>query len=310
MSTIYPESLMPELAPPESRPPRLPLGIALILPAQLTLLLVVLAPTLIILWLCVTDWQPTSGTAWHAAEYIGFYNFQDLFYDRRFTDALLRTILVVLVCVGLEFLIALGLALLFLDDWPWRRLAIGVLILPMMVIPVDAANAFFMLFNDHGPVNHVITIVLGRPFTYAWLADPDWALVPIVLAEVWQWTPLMFLLVLAGLTNLPRNQVRAAVSLGASPARILFRIMLPLAAPVLILALLIRGIETFKIFDSIYILTRGGPGAATESLSIFMYNGAFVYFRIGYIAAAALLVLVAVILFCIPLDRLRRRHGG
>jgi multiple sugar transport system permease protein len=217
---------------------------------------------------------------------------------------------VVFVCVALEFLIALGLALLFLDDWPWRRFAISVLILPMMVVPVDAANAFFMLFNDHGPVNHLISLALGHPFTYAWLADPDWALVPIVLTEVWQWTPLMFLLVLAGLTNLPRNQLRAAISLGASPLRILLKIMLPLAAPVLVLAVLIRSVETFKIFDSIYILTRGGPGAATESLSIFMYNGAFVYFRIGYIAAAALIVLATVVLFCIPLERLRRRHGG
>lgn len=287
---------------------RLPLRIALILPAQLTLLAVVLVPTLIILWLSVTDWQPTSGVPWYAAEFIGLYNFQDLYFDRRFIEALLRTLAVVGICVGLEFLIALGLALLFLEEWPWRRFAIGVLILPMMVVPVDAANAFFMLFNDRGPVNHIISLVLGHPFTYAWLADPDWALVPIILAEVWQWTPLMFLLVLAGLTNLPRNQIRAAISLGASPVRILFRIMLPLAAPVLVLALLIRSVETFKIFDAVYILTRGGPGASTESLSMFMYNGAFVYFRIGYIAAAALLVLAAVILFCIPLERLRRRH--
>jgi multiple sugar transport system permease protein len=86
--------------------------------------------------------------------------------------------------------------------------------------------------------------------------------------------------------------------------------MLPLAAPVMVLALIIRSVETFKIFDPVYILTRGGPGAATETLSMFMYNGAFVYFRIGYIAAAALLVLVAVILLCIPLERLRRRHEG
>ena len=307
MSTIFPESVLPEVAP-DDQGHRLPLKVALILPAQLTLLAVVLVPTLIILWLSVTDWQPTSGVPWYAAEFIGPYNFQDLYFDRRFIDALLRTLAVVGICVGLEFLIALGLALLFLEEWPWRRFAIGVLILPMMVVPVDAANAFFMLFNDRGPVNHIISLVLGRPFTYAWLADPDWALVPIILAEVWQWTPLMFLLVLAGLTNLPRNQIRAAISLGASPVRILFRIMLPLAAPVLVLALLIRSVETFKIFDAVYILTRGGPGAATESLSMFMYNGAFVYFRIGYIAAAALLVLAAVVLFCIPLERLRRRH--
>lgn len=285
-----------------------PLNVALVLPAQLTLLAVVLVPTLIVLWLSMTDWQPTSGVPWYAAEYVGLYNFQDLYFDRRFTDALWRTLAVVAICVAAEFFIALGLALLFLDDWPWKRLAVSVIILPMMIVPVDAANAFFMLFNAHGPINHLLSLVLGRPITYAWLADPDWAMLPIILAEVWQWTPLMFLLVLAGLTNVPQNQLRAAIALGASPLRVLRRILLPLAAPVIVLALLIRSIETFKLFDSVYILTRGGPGAATESISMFMYNGAFVYFRIGYIAAAALLVLAAVVLLCIPLERLRRRH--
>ncbi len=297
-------------APAAGRRAWLPLNVALVLPAQLTLLAVVLVPTLLVLWLSVTDWQPTSGVRWFDAEYIGFYNFSDLFFDERFVNAALRTLTVVVVCVSAELLIALGLALLFLDEWPWKRLAVSVLILPMMIVPVDAANAFFMLFNDHGPINHLLSLAAGRPVTYAWLADPDWAIVPIVLAEIWQWTPLMFLLVLAGLTNLPRNQLRAAVALGASPVRILFKIMLPLAAPVMVLALIIRSIETFKIFDPVYILTRGGPGAATETLSMFMYNGAFVYFRIGYIAAAALLVLIAVILLCIPLERLRRGHEG
>jgi multiple sugar transport system permease protein len=109
--------------------------------------------------------------------------------------------------------------------------------------------------------------------------------------------------------NLPQNQVRAAIVLGASPARIFFKIMLPLLLPVISIALLIRSIETFKIFDPVYILTRGQPGGATETISMFMYNGAFVYFRMGYIAAAALLVLVVVISICLALARPMKRHG-
>jgi multiple sugar transport system permease protein len=130
-----------------------------------------------------------------------------------------------------------------------------------------------------------------------------------MLCEIWQWTPLMFLLVLTGLMNLPENQVRAALVLGASRTRIFFRIMLPLLTPVIVIALLVRSIETFKIFDPVYILTRGGPGSATETISMFMYNGAFVYFRIGYIAAAALLVLVVVVSICLALARPLQRHG-
>jgi multiple sugar transport system permease protein len=118
------------------------------------------------------------------------------------------------------------------------------------------------------------------------------------------------LLILTGLMNLPENQIRAAYVLGASRRRIFFRIMLPLLMPVIVIALLVRSIETFKIFDPVYILTHGGPGAATETISMFMYNGAFVYFRIGYIAAAALMILIAVATICAALSRPLRRHHG
>jgi multiple sugar transport system permease protein len=288
---------------------RIPLGTRLVLPAQLTMLAVVLVPTLIAIWLSLTDWQPTSGEPWYRAELIWYWNFNDLWFDDRFVAAVIRTFVVVGICVAGELAIALSLALLFLDEWPWRKLAVSVIILPMMIVPVDAANAFFMLFNERGPINHLVSLLLGRPFEFSWLSDPDWAMLPIILAEIWQWTPLMFLLMLTGFMNLPRNQIRAAIVLGASPVRIFFRIMLPLLTPVITLALLIRAIETFKIFDPVYILTRGGPGASTETISMFMYNGAFVYFRMGYVAAAALIVLVVVTAICMALARPLKRHG-
>ena len=288
----------------------IPFNVALVLPAQVTVLVVVLCPTLIVLWLSITDWQPTAGVPWYQAEPIWLWNFYDLYYDERYVNALFRTIFVVGVCVALELVIAIGLGLLFMDEWPWRKLAVSVIILPMMIVPVDAANAFFMLFNERGPINHVISLIIGQRYEFSWLSDPDVALIPIMLTEIWQWTPLMFLLVLTGLMNLPENQIRAATVLGASRTRIFFRIMLPLLTPVVVIALLVRSIETFKIFDPVYILTRGGPGATTETISMYMYNGAFVYFRIGYIAAAALLVLVVVVSICLALSRPLKRHHG
>jgi multiple sugar transport system permease protein len=278
------------------------------LPAQLTVLGVVLVPAVIVIWLSLTDWQPTQGIPWYEAEAIWFWNYYDLFHDARFVAAVFRTLLVVAICMVVEFSLAMGLALLFLDEWPWRKAAVSIIILPMMVVPVDAANAFFMLFNDRGPINYLISLIAGHSFEFAWLADPNWAMLPIILAEIWQWTPLMFLLLLTGLMNLPENQMRAAHVLGASRTRIFFRIMLPLLTPVIIVAVLIRSIETFKIFDPVYILTRGGPGAATETISMFMYNGAFVYFRMGYIAAAALMILVLVAAICTTLSRPLRRY--
>jgi multiple sugar transport system permease protein len=281
----------------------LPFGTALVFPAQVIMMLVVIVPTLIVIWLSLTDWQPTDNVPWYRAEFQWFWNYADLLSDERFISALLRTLFVVAVSVLLELVLAVVLALLFLDEWPWRKIAVSVIILPMMVVPVDAANAFFMLFNDHGPVNQLLSILCQRPVDYAWLADPHWVLLPIILAEVWQWTPLMFLLVLTGFLNVSLSQWKAALALGASPTRAFFRIALPLSLPVMVVAVLIRAIETFKIFDVIYILTRGGPGSMSESISMFMYNGAFVYFRMGYIAAAALLVLFVVLSICLALYR-------
>ncbi|MEM8852817.1 MAG: sugar ABC transporter permease [Pseudomonadota bacterium] len=287
----------------------IPFNVALVLPAQLTVMAVVIVPTLIVIWLALTDWQPTQAVPWWEATPVWYWNFLDLWHDDRFVNAVLRTLFVVAVCIGVELILALGLALLFVEEWWWKRLAVSIVILPMMIIPVDAANAFFMLFNDRGPINHLISMIIGEPFVFSWLSHPTWAMVPIMLCEIWQWTPLMFLMVLTGLMSLPQNQVRAATALGASPARIFAKIMLPLLTPVIGIAVLIRSIETFKIFDPVYILTRGQPGGATETISMYMYNGAFVYFRMGYIAAAALIVLVLVISICLALSRPLSRHS-
>lgn len=286
----------------------IPFNVALVLPAQLTVMAVVVVPTAIILWLAITDWQPTQAIAWWQAEPIWFWNFYDLWYDARFVNALVRTMFVVGISIAVELALALGLALLFVEEWWWKRFAVSVIILPMMIVPVDAANAFFMLFNDRGPINHLISLAAGRPFMFSWLSHPTWAMLPIMLCEIWQWTPLMFLMVLTGMMSLPQNQVRAAIALGASPAKIFGRIILPLLTPVILIAVVIRSIETFKIFDPVYILTRGQPGGATETISMYMYNGAFVYFRMGYIAAAALIVLALVVSISIAMVRPLKRH--
>jgi multiple sugar transport system permease protein len=270
---------------------------------------VVVVPTVIVVWLAMTDWQPTQAIAWWKAEFIWFWNFYDLWYDTRYINALVRTVVVVGICIAAELALALGLALLFFEEWWWKRLAVSVIILPMMIVPVDAANAFFMLFNDRGPINHLVSLASGQPFLFSWLSHPTWAMLPIMLCEIWQWTPLMFLMVLTGMMSLPQNQVRAAIALGASPVRIFRRIILPLLTPVIFIAIVIRSIETFKIFDPVYILTRGQPGGATETISMYMYNGAFIYFRMGYIAAAALIVLVLVVSLCIAMARPLKRHN-
>ncbi len=289
---------------------RVPLAVWLVIPAQVVLISVVVFPTLMNLWLSLTAWTPTSGVEWWNAPVVWLDNYAELLDDERFLAALTRTLAIVGVSLAVEFVLGMVLALLFVDDFPLKRLAVSAVILPMMIVPVDAANAFFMIFRDTGPVNQVIGWLLGRDFRFAWLADRTLAIVPIVLVEIWQWTPLVFLMLLTGLAGLPQNQLKAAAALGASRWRIFWTLVLPLMAPIIVVSVLIRGIEIFKIFDAVYILTRGGPGDATETLSMFMYNQAFVYLRIAYVASAGFLILFVVIALSKLLLRSMRRYGA
>lgn len=272
----------------------LPFNVALALPAQLTVLAVVLLPTLVVIWLSLTSWQPTQGIPWYRAHFTWLANFAELITSGNFLHAVGLTLVVVIVAASVECILALGLALLFLDDWPWKRLASTLILLPMMIVPVDAANSFYMMFNAEGPINYIISLVKGSTTQIGWLGSPHLAIVPIILAEIWQWTPFMFLLILTGMLSIPENQLKAARALGASRLRVFLKIRLPLLVPVITLALVIRSIEIFKLFDPVYIMTQGGPGTATQTISMYMYQGAFVYFRIGYMAAAGLMVLVVV----------------
>jgi multiple sugar transport system permease protein len=290
---------------------QVPFAVWLIVPAEVVLLSVVVFPTLMSLWLSLTSWSPTSGVNWWQAEFQWFANYgQLLLGDDRFRAALVRTIFVVVFAVAAELVVGMCLALLFFDEFPWRKIAISAVILPMMIVPVDAANAFFMLFRDVGPVNQVLGMIVGHPVRFAWLSDSNLAIVPVLLVEIWQWTPLMFLMLLTGLVALPQNQLRAAVALGASPWQLFWRVMLPLVAPVVILSIVIRSVEIFKIFDPVYILTRGGPGTSTETISMWMYDNGFVYFRIAYVAAAGFLVLVVVLAYVLLILRPVSRHTG
>jgi multiple sugar transport system permease protein len=150
------------------------------------------------------------------------------------------------------------------------------------------------LMFDHkfGPVNQIIAWFAGEPVVLLWVIKPHLAFWAIIVAEVWQWTPFMFVLTLAALTNVDREQLEAAEIDGAGRFRVFFKIVLPAIMPVLAIALLIRGLDVFRIFDSVWQLTRGGPGNKTETLSIFMYIRGFQGFDTSYTAAAVVIVLI------------------
>lgn len=277
------------------------LGFRLTLPAQVLILFISLFPLLMQLYISLTDWSPLSGLAWPRAYEMwnSFANYVDIMNDRRLWSALGRTVLVMAVCVPVEFLLGLALATLFADSFPGKRVFYSILIMPMMVVPAVAGYMFYMLFQSGGPVNDILSRLLGLPVTVAWLSSPVLAMVAVMFADIWQWTPLMFLILLAGLVGVPEDQLRAATLLGASPWQRFVTIVLPRMKTIIIIALAIRVIECFKIFDTLYIMTGGGPGVATETISVYIYKITTQDLIWGYVAAIALAILIVLSIACV-----------
>lgn len=271
------------------------LGFALTLPAQLLVLFIAAFPLLMQAYISLTDWSPLDGIGWWRAWELwnGFANYTDLMTDYRFWGALWRTAIVMAVCVPAEFLLGFGLAVLFIDDFAGKRVFYSILLMPMMVVPAVAGYMFFMLFQSGGPVNDILSTLTGTDVAIAWLSDPDLALAAVMLADIWQWTPLMFLILLAGLVGVPEDQLKAATLLGASWWQRFTTIVLPKMKTIIVIALAIRMIENFKIFDTLYIMTGGGPGVATETISVYIYETTTQDLIWGYVAAMALVILIA-----------------
>ena len=270
------------------------LGFRLTLPAQILVLFISVFPLLMQLYISTTDWSPLDGVPWWSAwqSWNTFANYTDLAIDTRFWDALGRTALVMAVCVPVEFLLGFALALLFMDDFRGKRVFYSILLMPMMVVPAVTGYMFFMLFQSGGPVNDIISNITGTRFTLAWLSSPEWALIAVMISDIWQWTPLMFLILLAGLAGVPEDQLKAATLLGASWPQRFRTIILPKMKTIIIIALAIRVIENFKIFDTLYIMTGGGPGVATETISVYIYKITQNDLIWGYVAAIALVILI------------------
>jgi multiple sugar transport system permease protein len=272
------------------------LGRMMLLPGQLISLLVLVVPLLVAFYMSFTDWSPTRGDL-SSAQFIGLFNYEELLiYDTRFVEAVVRTLLLAVVCLSLEFVIGLGLAVLFLRRFPGKSLLFSMLLTPMMVLPVVVGYTFWMLFQSNGPINQLIIMAFGTEAGLEWFKSAPLAITTVIVTEVWHWTPLFFLILLSGLNAVPENPVRAATILGASPRQVFWRVVLPMLLPVIVIAFVIRAMEIIKLFDEVFMLTRGGPGSSTETISLYIYKLAFNDFQLAYGAAAAFLVLLGTLL--------------
>lgn len=293
LADTAPDSLTtPGKSPPSIRTRTARFGRTLMLPGQIISAVVLVLPLLVALYMSFTDWSPTRGSLVDA-ELVGLLNYEELLvYDDRFLEAVIRTLLLSAVCLSLEFVLGLGLAVLFLREFRGKSILFSAFLTPMMVLPVVVGYTFWMLFQSNGPVNQVLALLFGPGAMVEWFRDAKFAIVTVIVTEVWHWTPLFFLILLSGLNAVPENPVRAAVILGASPRQVFWRVVLPTLKPVIVVAFVIRSMEIIKLFDEVFMLTRGGPGTSTETISLYIYKLAFNDFQLAYGAAAAFLVLI------------------
>jgi multiple sugar transport system permease protein len=270
------------------------LGTLMILPAQLLLLFIVVFPLLMQIYISLTYWGPTDGVSWvYAYQSLNlFANYVTFFTDASLWGAIARTLFIMVVAVPLEFFLGLGLATLFVDSFPGRRVFYSILLTPMMVVPAVAGYMFYMLFQSNGPVNQILSFLSNSKVGLVWLSVPHLALAAVIAADVWQWTPLVFLILLAGILAVPEDQLRAATMLGASWSQRFRRIVLPRMRAVIIIVLVLRCVEAFKLFDVMFVMTRGGPGTSTETISLYIYKQTFNELEWSYVAAIGLTLLI------------------
>lgn len=264
-------------------------GMAFVAPAVFVMLLVGLFP---FLWSVAVSFQDLAGSN-RIGNWIGLANYQKLFADARVWAALGRTLLILAVALPLELILGLLLAMHFQAEHRFKRLFVALIVLPAVVSPMVAGSIWrLMLDHKFGPFNQIIGWITGEPVVLLWVIKPHLAFWAILITEVWQWTPFMFIILLAALANVDREQLEAAEIDGAGRPRVFFRIVLPAIMPVLGIAALIRALDLFRIFDAVWQLTRGGPGNKTETVSIFMYIRGFQSFETSYTAALVVILLV------------------
>jgi multiple sugar transport system permease protein len=263
----------------------------LAMPTVVFILAIVVLPTFYALGLSFVKWDIQTPQR----SFIFTANYAEILTTSRVWRAFANTVMVAVGAVGLELLFGLGLALLLLDRFPGRGVVMAVLMIPLTMAPVVVGQTWRMLWDTRfGAVNHLLSLLTGQNVQLLWLAKPALATTAIIITDVWQWTPFVFLIILAGLMAINHELYEAAAIDGASAWDKFLRITLPLLRPVLLVVVLFRLLEALKLFDILFVLTRGGPGYSTENYTLYLYQQGFAFGRLGYTAAGSILFVVIV----------------
>jgi len=269
-------------------------------PAVAVLFLLVVLPIAFNLYLAFTKWTVGLGQP----RWIGFDNFVELVADERVWNGVWVMMLFSGLSLALELGLGLAIAIYFNREFRGSELVQAIYIFPFAATPVAVALIWRIMLNPEiGVLNYLLRSV-GLPGSL-WVSSEHTAVLALVMVDVWKWTPMITLIVLAGLKPLPPEPYEAARIDGANAFQIFRHITLPLIRPVLIAALMLRSLDNLKEFDMIYTITQGGPGTASETLYLYSYQVGFGFFKAGYGSALMVVVFLIVLVFNVVMNRLR-----
>ena len=256
----------------------------LVTPAVLLILFMTIYPLGYSMWVNFVNYDfAIPGHRWVALD-----NFKTVWNDPVARHALWVTLGLSAACVVVELVVGFMLALAMLRSFVGRRVLMVLFVVPLFISPVIVGTFFsLILTRPFGPTNYLLGKLLGHAVNIDFTNDRPWYYVSIVLADAWQWTPFMFVILLAGLAAIPDELYEATEIDGAAPRQSFFFVTLPLLTPIILIAITFRFIDATKLFDIIYSLTRGGPGTETYTSSYFLYQQGFQFFHLGEGTAGA-----------------------
>jgi len=276
--------------------------VLMILPVTVFFLAMIVFPLVYSATLSFHKWNLIFGTP----RFIWFDNYLSLIRDDRFLMALRTTLIFTAGVTSFEFLIGLGLALSLRIKGNIAAFLRSILMIPMMLTPVAVGLMWRYLYDNSSGVFVYFLSLLGMQEMPAWLGNASYALPAVMVVDIWQWTPFIFLILLSGISSLPPAVFEAAKVDGASPVQTFRYVTFPLLTPFIIIAVTLRLVTAFKVFDIIYVLTRGGPADKTQTLSIYVYKNGWLFLKMGYASALSyvmLIIIVVISLFFLYLQR-------
>jgi len=282
-------------------------GILFMVPCLVFLILIAIYPVLFATKMSFYNLKLTSPDK--IVEFVGMENYISALTNYRFWNSLKITSLFVVITVSIEFVLGISIALLLNRDFKGKSIARALFILPMVVCPLSAGILFRVMYHpQYGIINQILNLFHIAP--KMWLASPSTALIAVILCEVWQSAPFVLLITLAGLETVPRGPLEAAIVDGANSVQKFFYVTLPFLSKLLVLVFIIRAIDIIRIFDSIYAMTKGGPGISTEVLGLYIYKEGFKFFKTSYASAVSVIVLLIVGGLIVLINKISREEKG